>query len=50
MQKLERHVVVRVNAGRDDDVVSTSNLDPLDARQIATQANHRRVDYGVDAA
>ncbi len=46
----ERHVVVGVQTGRDDDVQVGGRGDAGDARDVAAQPDHRQVDDGVDAA
>jgi hypothetical protein len=44
--EVERHVVVGVEAGGHHDVQRHLCGDPLDARHVATQADHRGVDDG----
>ncbi|BCI91911.1 hypothetical protein NIIDMKKI_71170 [Mycobacterium kansasii] len=45
----ERHVVVGVQAGGDDDVQLGLRGNPGNARDIAPQTDHRQVDDGVHA-
>ena len=47
--KEERHPVVGVDTGGDDDIDVDLVVDALDARDVATQTNHGRVHDGVDA-
>ena len=48
--KVDRHVVVGVQPGRDDDVEVGLRRDSGDPRDVAAEADDREVDDGVDAA